>query len=200
MGREQRGQRGVPRPRQHERAVVIDLREPDAAVLLGHLHPQRAERLEAVDDPVGDPRRLLDLERIDLLDEELAEAGGESLALLDRRRVDTGAGMDEVEPQVAEEELLAEAGLLPALLAGALGDLSRFLLADLAGHVDSLSRGVGGEYPRDRGIGLAVRRLRKDNQPGDSHMLPANKYVLASPRNTTRLRCAGWPSSTTPVR
>ena len=45
--------------------------------------------------------------------------------------------VDEVEPQVAEEELLAEARLLPALLARALGDLSGFLLADLAGHDDS---------------------------------------------------------------
>jgi hypothetical protein len=52
--------------------------------------------------------------------------------------------VDQVEPQVAEEELLAEAGLLPALLARAFRDLSGFLLADLAGHGSMLLLKRGG--------------------------------------------------------
>ena len=115
----------------------MNLREPEPAVLLGHFHAERAELLEAVDDGVGDARLALDLERVDLRDEELAQTREERLALLDRGGVEARLGVDELEPQVAEEELLAEAGLLPALLARALGDLPGLLLADLAGHEDS---------------------------------------------------------------
>ena len=66
VGGEQRRQRRVPGAGQHQRAVVMDLREADAAVLLGHLHAQRAELLEPVDHGVGDARLALDLERVDL--------------------------------------------------------------------------------------------------------------------------------------
>ena len=55
----------------------MDLREAEPAVLLGHLHAERAELLEAVDDRVGDAGVALDLERVDLLDEERAQAGQE---------------------------------------------------------------------------------------------------------------------------
>ena len=64
---------GVPGAGQRERLVVVDLREAEAAVLLGHLHAERAELLEAVDDRVGDLRVALDLERVDVLVEERAQ-------------------------------------------------------------------------------------------------------------------------------
>jgi hypothetical protein len=133
VGREEGGERGVPGAGQHQRTVVVDLREAEPAVLLGHLHAERAERLEPVDDAVGDLRLALDRERVDLVDQERAQACEERLALLDRRGVELRLRVDQVESQVAEEQLLAEAGLLPAL-AGALGDLSRLFFGDLAGH------------------------------------------------------------------
>ena len=96
--------------------------------------PSAPSSLRPVDHGVGDLRLALDLQRVDLLDEELAQPREEGLALLDRGGVELGLRVDEVEPEVAEEELLAEARLLPALLARALGDLPCFLLADVAGH------------------------------------------------------------------
>jgi hypothetical protein len=41
--------------------------------------------------------------------------------------------VDQVEPEVAKEELLAETGQLPAGLPGLLCDLPRFPLADIPG-------------------------------------------------------------------
>ena len=64
--REQRREAGVPGPGEHHRAVVVDLREPEAAVLLGHLHAQRADLLEPVDHFVGDLAVALDRLRIDV--------------------------------------------------------------------------------------------------------------------------------------
>ena len=43
--RQQRRNAGVARPGQHHRAVVVDLRETETAVLLGHLHAQGADVL-----------------------------------------------------------------------------------------------------------------------------------------------------------
>ena len=40
---QQRRQRRVPDAGHRQRAVVVDLREPEPAVLLGDLHPQRAD-------------------------------------------------------------------------------------------------------------------------------------------------------------
>ena len=42
-------ERRVPDPGQRQRAVVVDLREAEAAVLARDLHPERAELLEALD-------------------------------------------------------------------------------------------------------------------------------------------------------
>ena len=126
----------MPRAREDERAVVVDLRQPQAAILRRHLHPERAELLEAVDDLVGDPCLALDAQRVDLTDQEVAQRGEEALALLDGRRVELGLWMDQVEAEVAEEELLAEARQLPFALARRLGDLPCLLLGDVGGHVD----------------------------------------------------------------
>ena len=46
---EQRRERRVPDAGERERAVVVDLREAEPAVLLGHLHAERAELLEPVE-------------------------------------------------------------------------------------------------------------------------------------------------------
>ena len=54
--------------------------------------------------------------------------------------------MDQVQAEVAEEELLAEARELPLLLAGRLGDLPGLLLADLGRHVSSLQGIKGSRY------------------------------------------------------
>src|SRR4051812_34544400 len=132
---EQRRQRARPRAGQRQRLVVVDLRQAEAAVLLGDLHAERAELLEAVDDLFGDLRVALDLQRVDVLDEERAQALEEGLALLDRGGVELGLRVDEVELEVAEEQLLAEARELPVALARVLGDLPGFLLADVGGYV-----------------------------------------------------------------
>ena len=129
---QQRRQRGVHRARQRQRAVVVDLREPEPAVLLGHLHAERAELLEPVDHGVGDAGVALDRQRVDVLDQERPQALEEPLAALDRLGVELRLGMDQVEPQAAEEEVLAEARQLPLALAGLLGDLTGFTFGDLA--------------------------------------------------------------------
>ena len=80
--------------------------------------------LEALDHLVGDLRVALDLERVDLGLQELAQPRQETLALLDRLRVEPRLRMDQVQTEVAEEQLLAEARELPLLLARGLGDLT----------------------------------------------------------------------------
>ena len=132
---EQRRDRRVPHAGHRQRAVVVDLREPQAAVLLGDLHAHRADPLEALDDLVGELRVALDLERVDLVLEERPQLGEEALALLGRRVVEPRLGMDQVQAEVAEEEFLAEARQLPFLLARGLGDLPGLALAHIRrGH------------------------------------------------------------------
>jgi ribosomal protein S16 len=123
VGREQRAERRVPHVNERERAVVVHLREAEAAVALGHLHPQRPELLEPVHHVVRDLRLALDAQRIDLGLEEGAQPGEEALALLHRLRVQARLGVDQVEAEAPEEQLLAEARQLPLALAGLLGDL-----------------------------------------------------------------------------
>jgi hypothetical protein len=131
--RQQRRQRGVVDADDRERLVVVDLRQAEAAVLLRRLHAQRAEVLQALHDVLGDPGLALDLERVDLLLEERAQARQEGLALLGRGRIEPRLRVDQVEAEVAEEELLAEARQLPVGLTGLLGDLPSLLLTDVRG-------------------------------------------------------------------
>ena len=128
---DQRAERGVPGADHRQRAVVVDLREPEAAVLLGDLHPHRADPLEPLDDLVGDLRLALDQQRVDLVLEELAERREEALALLGRLGVEPRLRVDQVQPVVAEEELLAEAREFPFLLARGFGDLPCLAFADV---------------------------------------------------------------------
>ncbi len=126
---DQRAERAVPGADHRQRAVVVDLREPEAVVLLGHLHAHRADPLEALDDLVRDLRVTLDLQRVDLGLEEVPQRGEETLALLHGLGVEPRLRMDQVEPEVAEEQLLAEARQRPVLLSGGLGDLPCFAFA-----------------------------------------------------------------------
>jgi hypothetical protein len=134
MGGEQRRERGVHRAGQRQRAVVVDLREPEAAVPLGDLHPQRADLLEAVDDRLGDLRVALDRERVDGRGQHRPQLGEEPLALLDRGVVEPRLGVDEVEPQASEEQVLAEARQLPVALTGRFRDPPGFSFRDLRSH------------------------------------------------------------------
>ena len=124
----------MPDPRQGEGLVVVDLREPETAVLLGDLHPERADSLQPIDHVVGDLCRGLDLERIDLPLQEVPQRLEEALALLDSLRVQTRLGMDQFGPEVPEEKLLAEARQFPFRLARRLGDLAGLFLRDFGGH------------------------------------------------------------------
>ncbi len=63
-------------------------------------------------------------QRVDGLQQERPQALEEPLAALDRLGVELRLRMDQVQPQVAEEEVLAEARQLPIALAGLLGDLA----------------------------------------------------------------------------
>src|SRR3954447_5942225 len=116
------------------RAVVVDRRETEAAVLLGHLHAERAEVLEALDHVLRQLGLALDLERVHVLDEEGPQVLEEALALLGLRGVDAWLRMDQIEAEVAEEQLLAEARQGPLGLARRLGDFSRIALGDIARH------------------------------------------------------------------
>ena len=123
MGRQQRRDRRVPGPGQRQRPVVVDLRQPQASVLLGDLHSQRPEVLEALDDVVAELAVLLDLQRIDALGQEGPQARQELLALADPLGIDLGLGVDQVEPKVTEVHAAAEARELPLGLPAVLGDL-----------------------------------------------------------------------------
>ena len=132
--RQQRRNAGVAGPGQHHRAVVVDLREPEAAVLFGHLHAQGANRLQPGDDLVGDPAVALDLLRIDLVLQERAESRQEPFALLDGVRRQIRLRGDQLGLEVAEVEPFAEARQLPLLLAGALRDRSSLCVAGISCH------------------------------------------------------------------
>ena len=141
---EERRQRGVAASGDHQRPVVGDLGKPEPAVLLGHLHPERAERLQAIEDLGGDPRVALDLQRVDLGLEELAQLAQEGRAPARGGLVESGLRMDEVDPQRAQEQLPAEARQLPLRLARLLGDATRLALAYLCGHRASCTRPAQG--------------------------------------------------------
>jgi hypothetical protein len=114
----------VPHAGQRERAVVVHLRQAEPAVLLGHLHPERADALQAVDDRGGDLRVTLDLKRIDLRLEEFAQAREKPLAFLNGRRVEPRLRVDQIEAEVPEKQFIAEARQLPLGLACCFGDLA----------------------------------------------------------------------------
>jgi hypothetical protein len=124
----------------------VHLRQAEPAVLLGHLHAERAEVLQTLDHVLGQLGVALDLERIDVLREKRAQSLEEALALLLLRRVDARLRMDQVEAEVAEEELPAEARQGPLGLTRGFRDFSRIALGDVARHV-VLLESLKGEGP-----------------------------------------------------
>jgi hypothetical protein len=74
-------------------------------------------------------------QRVDALGEELAQPREEALAALDRVVVELRLGMDQLEPQPAEEQVPAEARQLPFALAGGLGDLPGLALRYVRCHL-----------------------------------------------------------------
>jgi hypothetical protein len=82
----------------------------------------------------GNLRVALDAQRVDALGEERAQALEEPLALVDGLGRQSRLRVDEVEAEVAQEQLLAEARKLPFLLARGFRDLPCLLLAHLGRH------------------------------------------------------------------
>src|SRR4051812_19469555 len=123
MRGQQRRERRVPRAGHGQRLVVVDLTQAEPAVLLGDLHPEGAQVLETLEDVPGNLRVALDLPAVHPLGEEVAETVEECLALLDRARIELRLRVDQVEPEIAEKELLAERRLGPLGLTAGLGDL-----------------------------------------------------------------------------
>ncbi len=128
--REQHADRRAGGAGQRERLVVVHLGETETAVLGVDLHAEGAELLEPVDDLVGDARLALDAGGVDLRLAEVAELGEELLAALGRFVVRERVGVDEVEPEAAEEQFLGEAGLAPVLFPGGLRHLTGLPLGD----------------------------------------------------------------------
>jgi hypothetical protein len=112
----------------------VDLTQPQSPVLLGDLHAEGAQVLEALDDVLGDLGFALDPLPIDALGEEDAETLEERLTLLDRGRIELGLRVDQLEAEVAEEEFLAERRLGPLGLTAVLGDLLRLLVRGIRRH------------------------------------------------------------------
>jgi hypothetical protein len=104
------------------RALVLALRKAEAAVLGRDLHAERAERGEPLEDGLRILAARIDLDGVDLLDEEGAEAfveRGELGSLL----LDGFASREhEVERATTEEEAPQEALRLPARLPRRLRD------------------------------------------------------------------------------
>ena len=127
---EQRAEVAAVAADQRHHAVVLDVREAEPAVLRRDLHPEGAEVPQAVEDLLRVLAGAVDLRGVDLVPEEVVELPVERRelrALLPGQR----EGVDEVEAEVAEEELAHEAGLHPLGLARGLRDLEGLLLGDL---------------------------------------------------------------------
>ena len=171
VGGEQRRERGVPGAGEHERLVVVDLREAEAAVLLGHLHAERAELLEAVDDRLGDPRLALDLERVDL-----TRRGTRAAAPGTPRPCATAAGSSLGWGWMRSSRRLPRKSCLPklgfsqpcsrALSATCLASFSLIWLATVTPGFEGLERltRITGNTARRHGASL-----RHNPNPGDDH-------------------------------
>ena len=105
-----------------QRPRVVQLAQSQPAVLLGHLHAQRPEILQPLDELVGYPRLAFDRRGIDLRLEECPQSVQELLALFFVVRSGTGMRMNQIQSQPAQEQFLGEARLAPLGLAGRLGD------------------------------------------------------------------------------
>jgi hypothetical protein len=108
----------------------VQVGEPEPAVLLVDLHAEGAQPGQALEDLVGDARVALYPGAVDLGAREGVELAEELVGV--RAGLLGGPGVDQVEPEPAEEELLAEAGFAPLGLASGLGHLPGLLFGDIA--------------------------------------------------------------------
>jgi hypothetical protein len=110
---------------QHQRPVIVDSRQAEPAVLPRNLDAEGAKGLQPVDHLVADPRLPLDPMTVDLRLTELAQPRQELFTRTREIRVDVRQRIDEIEPEPAEEQLLAEAGPVPPVLSCFFGCLAR---------------------------------------------------------------------------
>ena len=143
-------------------------------------------------------RVALDLQRVDVLDEERPQALEEPLALLDGLGVEPRLGMDQVEPQAAEEEVLAEARQLPLALAGLLGDLAGFAFGDcVAMHACYRYARAGVVPPHSRSVGSPCLSQISGWSSGTNERSPPGSRVdgTGSPLGRCMMKFTGFVSS-----
>ena len=108
--------------------------EAEPAVGLGDLHSEGADRGQSLDGLVRELPVPFDERGVDIGLAELAHPLAELLAAFARLIVGHRMRMDQAQLEIAEEELLAEAGQRPATLPCLLGHLAGLGLADLRLH------------------------------------------------------------------
>ena len=111
-----------------QRPAVVHLRETKPTVLRRHLHPERADPLQRVHHVVRDLCLALDLERVGRFRQDGLQLSEKSLALLDRLGIEPRLWMDQIELEIAQEQLLAKARQLPLGLPRRLDDVTSFFL------------------------------------------------------------------------
>src|SRR6185295_5211336 len=139
--------------------LIFEVREAEAAVFLRDLHAEGAELAQAVHHVLRIFAGGVDLDRVHLGADQLFERAVKRRELRALRRGQR-VGMDQVETEIAEKHLLHEARPVP-LLAGRLGDLAGFLLADVGVFLILGRHGVlpwGYETGRLGGGNAALRR------------------------------------------
>ncbi len=126
----QGGQRPVDAGHHPDRLHIGTLRQSQAAEFGRDLDPERAHLLEFVDDLLRDLALAVDLVRVDSPQQRVQalEEGPRPLLLL---RIGLRIGVDQLQTQVALEQLAHEARARPFGFTRRLGDGTRFLLADL---------------------------------------------------------------------
>ena len=156
-----------------ERAVVVVLPEPEAAVLHRDLHPERADLGERLEGLVGDARLPLDARDVD----RLAGATRAPRGTARRARGGSASGarvrMDQRQVELSQVEAPGEARLPPVLLARRLGDGARLLLADLVDVGDGGLTG-GAHAPS------SLCEISAPDHPGESPPGPsrAGRYII----------------------
>ena len=144
--------------------------------------PERAELLEPVDARASGilASRSISSGSTSLV-EELAQAREERLALLDRGGVELGLRVDQVEPEVAEEQLLAEARASPS---PARARSRRPVVASFSLIWPRADDSLSGEYLRAAGVSLATPPIQ------ETPLFPADAYVirLATEQDAAALR------------
>jgi len=106
--------------------------DPSPAVFARNLDAEGAELPQPVDDLFRNLAFAIDAVGIDPLAQKALEAIEEWFGAGDFGGILLGIGMDEIHPQLAEEEVAHETRRRPLLLARGLGHFARFIRADLA--------------------------------------------------------------------